>query len=230
MIFISKPLKPVICIFIITIVFLLLLNNSPSVLTFKSSLKKITIILDAGHGYPDSGASSVNNIYEKDINLKITKKLKKLLEKQGATVILTRISDDSLSKSKKNNKRDDLNKRVQIRDSSDADIFISIHMNHFEDSRYTGAQVFYNSSDNRNEHLAKCIQKNIIDHADPKNKRKIKQDNNIYVLKNSQIPSVLIECGFLSNLGEANKLNTDKYQNKISEAICKGIVEYTKIN
>ena len=102
-------------------------------------------------------------------------------------------------------------------------------MNHFEDSKYTGAQVFYNNCDTRNEQLAKSIQKNIIAHADPTNKRQIKKDNNIYVLKNSKIPAILIECGFLSNIGEANKLNTDKYQTKISQAICKGIIEYTKI-
>ena len=195
-------------------------------MTSSTSLKKLTIIIDAGHGYPDSGASSSNNIYEKDLNLEISKKIKKELEKYGVTVIMTRKTDNSLSTSKTNNKKDDLNKRCEIRNNSNADLFISIHMNHFDNSKYTGAQVFYNNSSKNNELLAKYIQNNLIKYADPTNNRKIKKDNTIYILKNSKIPSVLIECGFLSNIWEANKLNEERYQNTIAKSIVKGIIEY----
>ncbi len=185
-----------------------------------------TVVIDAGHGIPDGGASSASGIQESEINLKIAKSLKKLLTKNKVKVIMTRSGENSLSDSETNNKRDDLNKRCEIREKSNADIFVSIHLNHFEESQYSGAQVFYNSGNAENEILAKCIQDSIIELADPENTRNIKADNSIYVLKNASMPSVLVECGFLSNPDEAEKLNTKKYQEKIAHAIYCGIAKY----
>lgn len=185
-----------------------------------------TVIIDAGHGFPDGGASSASGIHESEINLKIAKKLKKILTKNKMKVIMTRSNENSLSESKNNNKRDDLEKRSKIRDNSKADIFVSIHLNHFGEPQYSGAQVFYNNGNEKNELLAKCIQENLIALVDPQNTRNIKNDNNIYVLKNASIPSALVECGFLSNPEEAEKLNTKEYQNKIANAIYLGIADY----
>jgi N-acetylmuramoyl-L-alanine amidase len=189
---------------------------------------KKTIVIDAGHGMPDGGAVSKDGTKEDTLNLKIAKKLEKLLKKSGAKVVMTRTNEKSLSESKTNNKRDDLNKRMEIRNTSNADIFVSIHLNHFSQSQYSGAQVFYNSSFEKSESLASCIQKNLIEIADPSNSRQIKQNNEIYILRNATYPSALVECGFLSNEEETKKLTTDKYQKKLAEAIYKGICEYLK--
>lgn len=189
-------------------------------------LSKKTVIIDAGHGSPDSGASTPSGTKEKDINLKIAKKLEKILKKNKANVIMTRTDDNSLSTSKTNNKREDLRTRKSIRDTSNADIFISIHMNHFDDPKYYGAQVFYSESIQQNKELAECIQDNLIKLADPTNNRQVKSSNEIYILKNSQTPSVLVECGFLSNPEEAKKLNDKKYQEKVAWAIYCGITDF----
>ncbi len=193
-----------------------------------TAVYKKTIVIDAGHGTPDGGAVAKDGTKEDEINLKIAKKLEKIFKKNGAKVVMTRTNENSLSNSKTNNKRDDLNKRMQIRNSSNADIFVSIHLNHFSETQYFGAQVFYNSSFEKSESLASCIQKNLIAIADPSNKRQIKQNNEIYILKNATYPSALVECGFLSNEEEAKKLATDKYQQKLAEAIYQGICEYFK--
>ncbi len=189
-------------------------------------LTQKTIIIDAGHGLPDNGASSKSGTYESEINLKIAKKLKKLLKKGKVNVIMTREDENSLSTSQTNNKRDDLQKRVNIRDTSDADIFLSIHLNHFSQPQYSGAQVFYSAGNPESEMLANTIQKNLIELVDPENTRSSKASGDIFVLKNSSIPCVLVECGFLSNEREAKLLEDDSYQNRIAWAIYSGICEY----
>lgn len=191
-----------------------------------NALDKKSVILDAGHGIPDKGASSEAGHSESEINLKIASKTKKLLEKSKIKVILTRTNKFSLSDSATNNKRDDLNERVKIRDNSDADLFVSIHMNYFPQTKYSGAQVFYNDSLDESKTAARFVQKSLRDLIDPGNNREIKSDNDIFVLKNAKIPSILVECGFLSNPEEAELLNTDEYQNKVSWAIYCGICNY----
>ncbi len=188
--------------------------------------RKKTVVIDAGHGFPDNGAVSESGIYENEINLEIAKKLEKQLKKAGMTVIMTRKDSNSLSTSKTNNKREDLNKRVGIRDSSDADLFVSIHLNHFSDSRYSGAQVFYGSGNEESELAAGILQSNLIKLVDPNNKRTPMKSDGIYIIKNTKIPSVLVECGFLSNPNEAKLLNTSEYQKKLSSALYCGICEY----
>ncbi len=189
-------------------------------------LTKKTIIIDAGHGIPDKGAASASGIYESDINLKIAMKLKKLLQKSKVNVIMTREDENSLSDSKTNNKRDDLAKRVKVIKESDADLFISIHLNHFSEPKYSGAQVFYNDCNTENEILAKSIQESLVKLADPENTRDVKVSNDIFILKNSGIPSVLTECGFLSNPEEAELMNTKEYQDKLAWAIYCGVCDY----
>ncbi len=185
-----------------------------------------TVIIDAGHGFPDGGAVSQSGIKESEINLEIAKRLKKLLSKNKVRVIMTRNDKNSLSTSQTNNKRDDLNKRTHIRENSNADLFISIHLNHFGESKYRGAQVFYSENNPENKELAQKIQTKLIELADPENTRGIKSTNSIYILKNSSIPSALAECGFLSNPEEAQLLSTPKYQDKIAKALYLGIMDY----
>lgn len=212
---------------IIAVVFI---SQSGLLIPASSGTYQKTVVIDAGHGFPDGGAVSQSGIKESEINLEIAKRLKKLLSKNKVRVIMTRNDKNSLSTSETNNKRDDLNKRSHIRESSDADMFISIHLNHFGESKYRGAQVFYSESISENKLLAKCIQTKLIEIADPQNTRNIKSTDSIYILKNSTIPSVLAECGFLSNPEEALLLTTPEYQNKIAKALYMGIMDYFESN
>lgn len=189
------------------------------------------IVLDAGHGDIDGGAVGASGTIEKDINLAVCLKLQAMLEKCGAHVLVTRADDgaivDKEGKSVRQVKRDDLNLRRNMRDNSNAQIFVSIHMNKFPDEKYGGAQVFYSSKPDNSKVLGELIQKNLVDIVDGTNTRKAKKaDNSIYILKESTIPSVIVECGFLSNRNEEKLLKTDEYQQKIAWAVFAGIEEY----
>lgn len=184
-----------------------------------------TIVLDAGHGGIDSGASNDDKtIYEKDVNLAITLKLKELIEASGGLVILTRDDDSSLYEESENKTirqkyNENLKNRKKIADDSNADMFVSIHLNYFTESKYSGAQTFYPEEMDDSKVLAKSIQDELKRVVDDSNNRVIKPRNNLYLLKNCKMPSVLIECGFLSNEKEAELLNDEKYQEKIAWSI-----------
>jgi len=189
------------------------------------------IVVDPGHGSPDGGASGVSGALEKDYNLAVAKKLGNLLLQSGAHVIYTREDDnsvaDNLNQKLRNVKREDMKKRRQIRDNTNADMFVSIHMNSGESGAYSGAQVFYQHSSAESRFLAESIQRSIKSVADKSNTREAKDSNNsIFILNDSKIPSVLVECGFISNKEEESKLKTDSYQEKIAFAIYGGILEY----
>ena len=191
-----------------------------------------TIVLDAGHGGIDSGASNDDKtIYEKDVNLAITLKLKELIEASGGLVILTRDDDSSLYEESENKTirqkyNENLKNRKKIADDSNADMFVSIHLNYFTESKYSGAQTFYPEEMDDSKVLAKSIQDELKRVVDDSNNRVIKPRNNLYLLKNCKMPSVLIECGFLSNEKEAELLNDEKYQEKIAWSIYAGIHKY----
>ena len=191
-----------------------------------------TIVLDAGHGGIDSGTSSDDKtIFEKDINLAITLKLKELIESSGGLVILTRDDDSSLyeesgNKTTRQKYNENLKNRKKIADKSNADMFISIHLNYFTQSKYYGAQTFYPESNKDGKALASCIQDEFKRVVDNSNNRVIKSRNDLYLLKDCKIPSALIECGFLSNEKEAKLLNDEEYQEKIAWAIYSGIQKY----
>lgn len=206
----------------------LYIHSQKSIHTLSELIKNKTIIIDAGHGIPDCGALAKDGTKEMELNLQIARKVKKILQEKGFNIIMTRNNNYSLSKSETNNKRSDLSKRKSIVANSDGDIFISIHMNYFPEEKYSGAQVFFNECMEENSILATSIQNNLIEIADPDNTRSSKADNSIYILKNSPIPSVLIECGFLSNSGETEKLKTKEYQNRLTKAIYFGIIKYFK--
>lgn len=191
-----------------------------------------TIVLDAGHGGIDSGASNNDKtIFEKNINLSITLKLKELIESSGGLVILTRDDDSSLyeesgNKTIRQKYNENLRNRKNIVDESDADMFISIHLNSFQQSKYYGAQTFYPEGQEDGKVLASYVQNELKRVVDESNNRVIKPRNDLYLLKNCKMPSILIECGFLSNEKEAKLLNDEKYQEKIAWAIYAGIQKY----
>ena len=182
------------------------------------------IVLDAGHGGLDPG-TIYKDIYEKDINLSITKILEYKLSSMGATVILTRKDDHDLSNGVKNNrKKTDFDKRIKIINNDYVDMYISIHLNYLSNTKYYGPQVFYN---NDSQAMADIIQNELNDAT--RSDRVIKKiPGSTYMYKRLNKKGVLIECGFLSNSNERNKLLTKEYQDVIADAITKGIVKYYK--
>ena len=181
------------------------------------------IIIDVGHGGKDPGTSN-NNILEKDINLKISKYLELELVKYGASVILTRDGDYDLSSPNANyRKKSDFDNRIKLINNSKANMYVSIHLNYLTDSSYHGPQVFYNNEENKE--IAMVIQETLNNALD--SKREIKKiPNRTYMYDKLTIPGVLIECGFLSNYNEAQKLNTSSYQQKIASLIKDAIINY----
>lgn len=181
-----------------------------------------TIVLDAGHGGKDKG-TSVDGIYESDINLNIVLKLRNELIKQGVNVILTRDGDYDLSSPNTNRrKKSDFDNRILLINNSNADLYISIHINYLDNNKYYGAQVFYTKD---NKELAKVIQKELKKDLDsPMNEKKL--SDSIYMYKKLTIPGVLIECGFLSNKRERNLLINDEYQTKLVNSIVQGVKNY----
>ena len=190
-----------------------------------------TVLIDAGHGYPDGGATGVNGTVESDINLDIACELKALLEKSGFNVLLTRYDkntpiEDTKDKKIRQIKREDLLYRRNMLNSGDADLFISIHQNKFTDGKYYGAQVFYPLGSDQSKRLGSVLQRSLADVLDNGNERVEKETSEIFILKNATIPSALVECGFLSNEEEEKLLNTKKYRKKIAWAIFCGIINY----
>lgn len=184
------------------------------------------IYIDIGHGGVDPGAM-YKDVMEKDINLKIGKKIEEKLTPLGAIVYLTRYGDYDLSVTYTiNNKRSDLSRRANLINKSQADLFISIHLNAEESGTWQGAQVFYNDKLKENKILADLFQEYFKKNLN--SRRKSKVDNNLYLLKRINQPGILLELGFLSNANDRYLLKQDSYQDKISTVIQNAIIEYFK--
>ncbi len=194
------------------------------------SESEFVVIIDPGHGGEDSGAVA-NSILEKDINLDISLRVRDMLRASGITVKMTRDSDlsiyDTSAGTIREKKVSDLKNRVEIANSSKNNILVSIHQNKFEDSKYSGAQMFYSTNNEKSKILAESIRQSVTGLIQQDNKRELKKgDSSIYLLNNSTVPSVIVECGFLSNAEEAKKLSDEEYKNKMAFAIYCGILEY----
>ena len=177
------------------------------------------IYLDPGHGGTDPGAV-YKDIYEKDITLSICKKLKDILEREGAIVYMTRYDDYDLSTTTYNRKRNDLNNRSKIINESMADLYISIHLNSVSSTTWRGAQVFYDDVNERNKTIAEILQSNL------NKERDIKEIDDILMNRKIKIPGVLIEAGFLSNPNDRYLLKNSDYQYKLCSKIKDGIIKY----
>lgn len=181
-----------------------------------------TIVIDVGHGGKDSG-TTYDGINEKDINLLIAKKLEEELIKNGVNVLMVRDGDNDLSSPNVNRrKKSDFDNRIKFINGSNADMFISIHINYLGNSKYYGSQVFYTKG---NEKIAMSIQNMFRKKLGSPMKEK-ELSNDIYMYKKLNVPGVLIECGFLSNAKERKLLQDDDYQKKLVDAILEGIINY----
>lgn len=192
--------------------------------TVKEPLYQKTIFLDAGHGGPDSGAL-YRNIYEKDINLSIVKKLEQALKKKGAQVFLTRDGDYDLSVPYTvNRKRSDLSRRSNMINRSQCDLYISIHLNADTSTTYHGAQVFYDSKVKQNKKIAEIIQSDLKQYL--YTTRDAKQKNDMYLFHRLEKPGVLVEIGYITNPNDRYLLLQNEYQEKVANILTNSIIRY----
>lgn len=196
-----------------------------------SQAPNITVIIDAGHGGEDGGASGDDGTLEKDLNLDIALTLGDMLKANGINVIMTRTEDILLYDRNENyegkKKVLDLKARLETAKRYPDALFISIHMNAFPQKKYDGLQVYFPLGDTRSEALATVIQNNIKNTLQPQNLRRPKgAGSNIYLLNKSPNTSVLVECGFLSNDEECARLNSAAYRQQLSLVLCESIIKY----
>jgi N-acetylmuramoyl-L-alanine amidase len=179
------------------------------------------IIADAGHGEIDPGASGVSGSEEDDINLAVATLLKAELEDRGADVIMTRSDGNAIA----DTKAEDMEKRRVIIHDSGSDIVVSVHMNSFQDDNVSGALVLFMPGSQQGKTLAEAIKQCLNEEIKPDNECRARSDD-LFVLKAGDQPSVLVECGFISNPKEEEKLLGEDYQKKIAKAICDGVAAY----
>lgn len=185
------------------------------------------VVIDAGHGGDDPGKVGINGTKEKDVNLEIALLVKQYLEANDVKVVMTRETDAGLYEPGTSNKKvQDMKKRIAMIGEAAPDITVSIHQNSYPEEYVHGAQVFYYEGSPHGKELAEVLQKQLVNRADPENKRQVKANDSYYLLKKTSVPIVIVECGFLSNSTEAKKLCTKEYQKKVAWAIHMGILEY----
>lgn len=222
-------------LFIILFVVFLLINNTlniTSVFNSKTANEALTVIVDAGHGGEDGGAVAPDGTVEKDINLDVALKLQKVLQLYGFNVIMTRTEDtmtyDGNFDTQREKKVSDIRNRFKIIEEHPDAIFVSVHQNNFYDSSQSGTQVFYSKNNFKSKTLADEIQKTFVNNIQPDNRRQTKKSGTeIYLLYHSRIPSVLVECGFLSNYNDLNQLKNEDYRMRVAILIADGILKYS---
>ncbi len=186
--------------------------------------EEIVIVIDPGHGGQDPGKVGINDVLEKDLNLQVSKKVKKLLEAAGVKIVMTR-TDDNVPEAKK----EDLNQRVKLINETKPTLALCVHQNSYPDVAIKGAQVFYHTVTPEAKEIAAIVQEELRT-VDTTNTRQIKENDTYFMLKNTQVPTIIVECGFLTNQEEAEKLTQDEYQDQIANAICEGIVKWLNAN
>ena len=184
------------------------------------------IVIDAGHGGIDGGTTSVSGVLEKELNLQIAKRLEKLLLLLGHQPVMTRVTPESVAtegSTIREQKRSDLKNRLAIINESEHTFLLSIHQNHYPDTRYAGPQIFY-AADEASRAFAQVLQQNM--NAALGTRRECKQASGVYLMNHLKCPGVLVECGFLSNYEEDARLQTPEYQKKLCCILAYSLMEY----
>ena len=188
---------------------------------------QVCVVIDAGHGGDDPGKIGIGQVLEKDVNLSIARKVQQYLEAQDIRVVLTREDENGLYDSDASNKKvQDMKRRVALIEETKPAITVSIHQNSYPEESVHGAQVFYYDGSRDGQLLAQLLQKQLVEKLDPENHRQIKANDSYYLLKKTDIPIVIVECGFLSNQAEAALLARYDYQDRVAWAIHMGILQY----
>ncbi|NMA86495.1 MAG: N-acetylmuramoyl-L-alanine amidase [Tissierellia bacterium] len=213
-----------ILLFVILMLFigLIIFLRNKSITTMNRPISNKIIGIDPGHGGIDPGTVSKSGVEEAEINLKIALKLKEIIRANGGNTIITRENEKALA----DNKREDLEARREIIERELCDIFLTIHLNSFTDPRYYGAQVFYKKDSQESILLADCIQEEMRLLLDEDNTRVPQERDDVYLIRELDIPAVLVECGFLSNPQEEKLLKSENYQRKIAQGIYNGIIKF----
>ncbi len=199
---------------------------SQQVASDKVERKKNVVVVDCGHGGADPGKVGAGDVLEKDLNLEIGKRVEKKLKKKGYEVVMTRKEDKDLAEGGSGNRKiQDMKNRVALVNKSKPGIAVSIHQNSYSDASVHGSQVFYYSHSTEGKEAAAIMQEALL-LADPENTRKEKANDTYYFLKRTEVPTIIVECGFLSNPEEAALLSEKEYQEKMAEAIVSGIEKY----
>ena len=206
------------CFILIGIILLLVTHNYIHAISIEAP--QVDVVLDAGHGGFDGGASGAKGALEKDINLAITLKLREKLITEGISVGLTRESESAVGSTKKK----DMHFRRDFTNASNPKIFITIHQNAFPSSTESGAQIWYSKNNPESKNFGSNMQ-TALKEINPQNRRIEKQaDSSMFLLKHLTMPAILIECGFLSSPEEEQLLTQDNYQEKFTEVLKKGIL------
>lgn len=200
---------------------------SSRVATEKAGKKKPCVVIDAGHGGIDPGKVGVDGSLEKDINLKIAKKLALFFAAADVDVTLTREDDAGLYDAQASNKKvQDMKNRVALIEEKQPALTVSIHQNSYHEEYVHGAQVFYFAGSEESREIAERIQQTLAEQVDPDNARQAKANDSYYLLKKTSSPIVIVECGFLSNYEETQKLSSEAYQEKLAWAIHLAVLNY----
>ncbi len=208
--------------------------NEKAVMSLSSSpVDETVFIIDAGHGGMDGGAVGVDGTVEKDINLSTALKLRTMMNALGFKTETTRTEDimtcdDGLS-TLREKKVSDIRNRLKLLETTEKSVLISIHQNSYPSSTSKGSQVFYSGGNEQSSVLAESIQNSIVSMIQTDNHRKIKKaGTSIYLLYHATKPAVMVECGFMTNPSECEKLKDEGYQNELSFGIICGVFEYLK--
>lgn len=199
-----------------------------------TDMGNVTIVIDAGHGGEDGGCEG-NGLVEKNLNLDISMRLASLLREAGVNVVMTRETDillyDKNSDYEGKKKVQDVRRRLEIATEQENAVLVSIHMNYFAETKYSGLQVWYSKNDSKSRILANLIQTEVKTTLQPNNKRSIKEaTSGIFLLNNATFPAVLVECGFLSNTDEARALGDAEYRQALAKSIFEAIMKYISQN
>lgn len=213
-------------------IFVINQKEENTITTNSTAVTSKVVVIDAGHGQPDRGAVGIYGTTEEAINLKIALKLQALVEQSGGIVYLTRSDENGIyskeAQSIKEKKVSDVKNRVAIGNGEDVDVFVSIHLNKYPSSIYSGWQAFYQQGNEESVRLAKCIQDSLNNTISKPNNRVPLVLKGIYIMDHVENTTVTVECGFLSNEEEARLLQEDAYQDKLAWGIYIGLQEYFK--
>lgn len=183
-----------------------------------------TIVIDAGHGGKDVGTIGIDGTHEKDINLSIALILFDYLMVSGISSQMTRYGDYEVYNEGEGRTRSDLYNRLDLINSIDNSMLISIHQNHFEDEKEWGTQIWYSANTPESKSIADSILSVVKRHIQPENNRENKvSDKSYYILYKATVPSIMIECGFMSNKRENDLLKSNEYQSKFAYAVLLGL-------
>ncbi|MDO4601547.1 MAG: N-acetylmuramoyl-L-alanine amidase [Eubacteriales bacterium] len=203
------------------------LSKEAAVVSNETAEKEKVIVIDAGHGGADPGMIGIGGLEEKGINLAVSMKLKEALENQGFTVVMTRQEDKGLyEEGTRNKKVQDMQNRIKIMEKAKPILAVSIHQNSYTEESVKGPQVFYYETSAEGQKLAVNIQNALNTELSTERPRKEKGNTSYFLLKKSPCVLNIVECGFLTNKKEAELLQTEEYQQRIVEAVVKGIVQY----